>query len=59
MLYKVSLPDSVEPVKDGACVRLYLENKADFDAFLGAVAGELASITWLNLGHVELEEEWA
>lgn len=45
---KLSHPQEVGPVKDGACLRFYLYSDGDFDCFHKAVTEELQSVNWLN-----------
>lgn len=43
---RVSESDSVEPVKRGRCVRMFLETKRDFETFHQAATKELLKVTW-------------
>lgn len=46
---KISQPDSVQPVKDGKCLRLFLETSSDFSAFHDAATTEFQSTSWLEV----------
>ncbi len=39
-------PEEVKPVKDDACLRLFLHTTADFQFFKASVTGTLATVTW-------------
>ena len=46
---KISQSDSVQPVKDEKCLRLYLETASDFTAFHDATTNELQNVSWLDV----------
>lgn len=49
--------DGVKPVKDGKCLRLFLESKLDFEKFDKATNSELQSSTWANVADEDFDEE--
>ena len=53
----LSRPDAVKPVKNEACVRLFLHTAEDFQFFHDAVTEQLQSIKWLSGAPAEDPEE--
>lgn len=46
---KISQSDSVKPVKDGKCLRMFLETASDFSAFHDASTSEVQNVSWLEI----------
>jgi hypothetical protein len=47
---RLSDTDSVKPVKGGRSLRMFVENKRDFEAFHKAATTELQSVIWIKGG---------
>lgn len=54
---KISQADSVQPVKDGKCLRMFLDTAADFAAFHNAATEELQSVSWLDVRDEQSPDE--
>lgn len=57
---RLSDSDSVQPVKNARCLRMFLENKKDFEAFHKAATNELQDAIWTKRGRGaedELDED--
>ena len=46
---KISQTDSVTPVKDGKCLRMFLKTAGDFTAFHDGATNELQTVSWLEV----------
>ena len=46
---KISQSDSVQPVKDGKCLRMFLGTADDFTAFHDTATNHLQSVSWLEV----------
>lgn len=53
---RITDKESVKPVKDGRCLRMFLESKDDFEKFNFATTSELPSASWTSITDEDFDE---